>query len=851
MGLIKLLQSFYSLFAKSYLKGYLDRCIKIIFYCSALIFIMGHSNEEKSSEQTLATDNNREPDISAKYEIYDTIQDTSYSKLNPGEWLNVKEFGASGSVFETTAKVTAGSNKIIVADAGDFKVGQEVYVTKCNIRYVRPLLMGPGEPYSTSRPAGDAVEIRGYDGREGSWLTYVIEIDNSEPLSFRWKGDISMDWFGVKVPVTYEWQKLSGGTEIKFKRQKWEPGTLVVFSARDHLTTTITNIDGNVFTLADTSNNTTNDAIIKHIDRIAIQKTIDRALLENLNVFFPAGHYRIPGGLSVINARSLRIEGANAFTTILDISDGDGACIRLERGTEVTIRNFSMTGHTGLDKAPKSFTMVSGYGYWPNNLKGCNAVTMRGTERVLIENVHVSRMASEAFYAQGPARQGKNEPEQYQKSLTYLRCTVTDCAANAFNNNDRGENTSVLYCRVDGAGWHAAEMPARFLRVIGSYFRNTGPITVGDMSHRYEDLNELGCGQAFVCINVFEGIGQCGGIDVTHGSTQIVISGNVFINFNGSAITVSSATVRPALPWFKPDAPLDWGGYPSRSVVITDNIIDMTCTGERPVRRNGIYISASEVTVADNQIYVRGKADPLVTGIHLSDPALKINVHDNLISNCGTGLMATNVSSRVVKVLDKTTFHESNLPLEWRYTHQYQGWNLLWIKDNKVAGSSVIDSYDPSALTFKLREPYDMNEGDFFEIYYPGPTNWNIHDNTITACEKPVILKNYGSDTNRFHNNIIDRGNAIGVKAALVIGGKYNISNNQITGFNESESCALLLMPDRLSKPIPNIIYNNIIMDCSTGIIESAPKLWKATRNKGNSFIDCDSFLGKMNDFNK
>jgi hypothetical protein len=167
-------------------------------------------------------------------------------------------------------------------------------------------------------------------------------------------------------------------------------------------------------------------------------------------------------------------------------------------------------------------------------------------------------MANEAFYAQGPVRQGEKEPDQYQKSLTYLRCTVTDCAANAFNNNDRGENTSILYCRVDGAGWHAAEMPARFLRVIGSYFRNTGAITVGDMSHRFEDLNELGCGQAFICNNVFEGIGRCGGIAVNHGSSQVVISGNVFINFNGDAITVSSTTVRPALPWYKPDAPLDW-----------------------------------------------------------------------------------------------------------------------------------------------------------------------------------------------------------------------------------------------------------------------------------------------------
>lgn len=760
-------------------------------------------------------------------------------------WINVKDMGATGSVHESTAKATAGSNRIVVDDPGDFKVGQQVSVSKCNVRYMKPLLMGPGEPYSTSRPLGDAVEIRGYDGTGGSWLTYVIEIDNVNPLSCRWKGDISKDWSGTRVPVTYEWQKLSGGTEIKFKKQQWEPGNLIVFSARDQLETTITGIEGHVFTLADASNNTTDDAIIKHIDSDALQSAINKAVRENLNVFFPAGTYRIPRGMIISDARSIRLEGANAFTTVLDISDGSGACIRLSGGTEVTIRNFSMTGHTGLDQAPKSFVMVTGYGYWPNSLKGCNAITMRATERVLIENVHVSKMASEAFYAQGPARAGKNEPEQYQKSLTYLRCTVTDCAANAFNNNDRAENTSILYCRVDGAGWHAAEMPARFLRVMGSYFRNTGAITVGDMSHRFEDLNELGCGQAFVCNNVFEGIGRCGGIAVNHGSSQVVISGNVFVNFNGPAITVSSATVRPTLPWYKPDAPLDWGSYPSRSAVITGNIIDMTCTGDAPAGRIAINISASEVTVADNQIYVRGKIDPTVTGIMLSDPALKINIHDNLISNCGTGILTDRKSSRVVKVLDNKTFHESSLPLEWRYTHQYQGWNLIWTRKGEITGRSVIESYDPSALTFKLKEPYDMKDGDTFEVYSPGPASWNIHDNTVTGCERPVILNNYGSETNRFCRNVIERGNAKGVKTAVSVGGRYQIIDNQITGFDEPGSCGLLLLPDKLGKPLANIYRDNLILRCAVGIRESKPGLWKTATRERNSFAYCGTEVGK------
>ncbi len=784
-------------------------------------------------------------DISHPLMLPEDMPDTSMIGHKLDGWLNVKDVGASGSEFETTATATAGLNQITVTNPGDFKVGQQISISRCNIRYLRPTLWGPGEPYSTARALDDALEIRGYDGSGGSWLAYVLEIDNADPLTFRWKGDISKPWFGEQVPVTYEWQKLSGGTEVRFKRREWVPGNMITFSARDQMETTIIKIDGKALTIADASNNTTDGAVVRHIDRVAIQKAIDLALKENLNLFFPAGRYRIPGGLRVPNAKSISIEGANAITTVLDISDGDGSCIRLQGGMEVNIRNFSMIGHTGLAEAPLSFTMVTGYGYWPNSLKGCNAISMSGTERVLIENVHVSRMANEAFYAQGPARQGKKEPAQYQKSLTYLRCTVSDCAANAFNNNDRAENTSILYCRVDGAGWHAAEMPARFLRVIGSYFRNTGAITVGDMSHRFEDLNELGCGQAFICNNVFEGIGRCGGIAVNHGSSQVVISGNVFINFNGNAITVSSSTVRPTLPWYKPDAPLDWGSYPSRSAIITDNIIDMTCTGDKPVNRIGISVSASEITIADNQVYVRGKADPLVTGIQLIDPALKLTVHDNLISNCGAGLVTGRVSSRVTLVIDKTSFHESSLPLEWRYTHQYQGWNLLWIIEGKVTGSSVIESYDPATLVFKLKDPYDMKKGDVFEVHSPGPANWSVHDNTITGCVMPVVLDNYGSETNRFCNNMIERGGTTGVKAALTVAGRYQIMDNQVTGFDEPGSCGLLIMTDRSGKPIPNLYRDNLISHCTTGISEDKPGSLKLSEPKNNDFTGCKTAVKK------
>ena len=777
-----------------------------------------------------------------------TIDNVRWEVLTgpPGRdgWLNVQDVGASGSEFETTAAATAGSNQITVAEVGDLQVGQQITVSKCNIRYLRPTQWGPGEPYSTSKPLGDALEMRGYDGSGGSWLTYLLEVDSADPVTFRWKSDLAKPWVASRVPVTYDWQKLSGGTEVRFKRQEWKPGQMVTFSARDQLVGTIEQIEGKVITLSEPANRTATGAVVRHTDREAVQKAINLALKRKCNVFFPSGHYRIPGGLQVTKPSAIRLEGANAETTVLDISDGEGACFGLYGGTEVTIRNFTMVGHTGLAEGPQSFTTSTGYGFWPNGLKGCNAVGMSGTERVLIENVHASRMANEAFYAQGPARTSSGEPAYGQKSLTYLRCSVTDCAANAFNNNDAAENTSVLYCRVDGAGWHAAEMPAKFLRVQGCYFRNTGPITVGDMSHRTEDLNILGCGQAFVCDNVFEGIGRCGGIVVNHGSSQVVITGNLFINYNGDAITVSSTTVRPPVgSVLKPEN--DLGSYPSRSAVITGNIIDLTYNGENPINRTGIRVDASEVTIADNQIYVRGQLDPRVTGIKLGEPALHLTVHDNLIRNCGTGLLATRANSRVTQVIDSTTFVESSLPIEWRYSHHYEGWNVVWLEGGKPVGTSVLDSYDPGTLRFKLKAPRDLKVGDGFEVYPPTGANWSLHDNTITGCLSPVVLDNYGSVTSQFSRNLISRGGAVSVKAAVSVQGWYKLLGNQISGFDEAGSVGLQLAPDRLGKPLPNVYRGNLLSSCAVGVSESAPGLWEASSREENNFVGCGGTVAK------
>ena len=742
-----------------------------------------------------------------------------------GAWLNVQEEGASGSRFETKATTTADSNEIVVADPGDFKVGQGITVSRSSIRILSPTLWGPQSPYGSSKPLGDAVEIRGYDGSTSSWLVFLLEIDSAQPLSFRWSDTLvhAGKWQGVKVPITWDWQRLSNGVEVRFRLRDLKPGHMISFAARDQLTTVVEKIDGRTFTLRHAANRTVRDAVVRHDDSLAIQATVNRAIRQKRNVFFPVGWYRVPGGISVSGAGSICLEGASGVDTVMDMTEGATAIFSVRNCTELTIRNFRMIGHTGMAEAAGSFQTSSGFGFWACALKGGNAVTMTGTERALLENIHASRMASECFYAHGTSRQSRSEPTPYQsqdkpcgyqKSLIYHRCSVTDCAANAFNNNDMGENTSVLYCRIDGAGWHAAEMPARFLKLVGNYVRNAGAFTVGDMSHRYDDLHRLGCGQAIVAHNVFEGLGNSGGIGVNHGSSQVTIADNLFINYNGPAITVASSTVRTS--------------FPSNTVTVTGNIIDLTYSGDKVMWRTGINISASNAVVANNQVYVRGQWTPNVTGIAISEPAINVTVHDNLIRNCQRGLVTRRAGSTVTTVVDYRTFldRENGIPLEWKDSHCYRGWNLLWLDGDRPGAVSVIDAFDPETLRFKLKEPHPMKPGNRFQVFPRAEANWNIHDNTITGCQEPMVLDSFGSDTSLVRNNLITRGDATGVKAAVTIGGTFQFTGNRISGFDQPDSSALLLAPDPLGRTAQSFYRDNVFLRCTRIVPEAQKALW-------------------------
>jgi hypothetical protein len=763
-------------------------------------------------------------------------------------WFNVRDCGVSGSIFETTAATSSGSKQIIVADVGDFKVGQGVMVSKCNIRYERTQMWSTGIPYvNHDRRVGNSFDVRGYDGSAGSWVVYVLDIEPSSSPVFRWTDDLSRTWH-TNIPITHDWQPLSGGIEVRFNQRDWESGYVIAFGVRDQLISRIEKIEGNVLTLQDEANRTVNDAVLRHNDTLALQTAVDLAIREKLNVYVPVGHYMLAKTIRVRNAQAITIEGASAVDTVFDISEGEGACFTLDEGTEVTIRNFRMLGFMGFDERDKAGELnTRGSRYiWGFGLKHCNGITISNTQRVLVENCHASRMSGECFVAGGRSRGTVQPGQSYTQGITYLRCSVTDSARNAFNDVCSSiENTSILNCRITDVGGNAWEGASRFVKFTGNYIRNAGGVEMGNLGpanreagklnpqNRDKMYPELGAGQHIIADNVFESnipYGP-GAICSRVGATQVIIRNNIFINFGSSGVQISGDT--------------DPTHYPSSNTIITGNIFDMTCVGQKSELRTAITVGANDAIVSDNQIYVRGSVDTMVTAILLHEPALNLNVHNNLVRNCGVGIFTKRGVGRIGEVLDNRTFMRSKssfgLPLERVQPEMCKGWILLWRTDAESkshTGMSIIDSFYPETLRFRLRKPCTMKTEDLFEVVAPS-LNWNIHNNTITDCLRPVVLNSYGSSTSLLKDNLVNRGNTTNVLQGVEVHGRFQILDNYLNGFDEQGATALSLFPDASGRPCISRYQGNTFGNCFKVVTESQPGLWKNSKTNDNLAIDC------------
>ena len=643
----------------------------------------------------------------------------------PG-YLNARDFHACGSSYQTQGFVRADSDRIEVEDIGDFEVGQEFSVTGCLPRCESFRLFGPRPRHAANRPVTDQVEIRGWNAEGGTQTVYFLDVAQDSPAFFRWTDDLGRHW-QENVPMTCDWQPLSEGLEVRFHDFAWQEGWVVTIVMRSELVASITAIEGNTLILDRKASKETRVTVM-HSDTGAIQAAIDAALEQNCNLFLPNGHYRLSDTLVIRNAASFTLRGETASGTLLDIGRGGigieaqgGSCINCRDGHEVNLYDLSFVGGMGFAERDQAGHMATrgATGVWGFYFMKSNALCINNTERVYVENCHARHMSAECFYSSSESRTWETAPACYTQSITYNRCSVEDCARNAFNNNDEAENTHLIDCRIVDVGGCSWEGASRFVRMTGCYVRNAGCVAMGNIRSRDDKFERFGSGQHVIEGNTFEACCPYGlaMISASACATQVLIRGNTFVNFNSNAIRVMADT-----------GPRD---LTAQNMIITGNSFDMTAEGRTPKERCAIEITASDVTVSDNQIFVNGERDETLTGIRIRDDALNLILHDNLMRNCGKGIETKRCTGRVGEILNEKQFKRSekcsslnNAPLLRRRSHHYRGWKIYWEK----GGCSTIGDFDAETGVFTLTEARELTPEENFRLYPPQNPRL-IHDN--------------------------------------------------------------------------------------------------------------------------
>lgn len=678
-------------------------------------------------------------------------------------YLNARDFGAWGSEFKTAAYSTEGSDSFKLDSIGDLKVGDEVIVIGADPHFVDKTLFERKDmkvknrrPWTHNQPLLDRVLLEGYDGTEGEFVTYFIDMCPEEPDTFRWSNDYGLNWHeGVKI--TNDWITLEGNIRIRindFKEREW--GCTATFACSSRMIATVKSIDGDTVTLSSAATITARCELM-HSDSGALQRAIDAAIKEKKNLYLPSGKYRLTKTLSIINPDGLTILGESETATILDNSLGDvgierlaGSCFYVEGGNALTLKNLFMVGCYGFDERARGANLfckggTAVYGFY---FRKSNATCFKNTKNILVENCHARKMSAECFYSMGAARELAEPADNYTRSITYLRCSVEDCARNAFNNNDKAEGTSLLYCRIKDVGNAAWEGASRFVKIHGCYISNAGCIAIGNVRRRSDTITRLGTAQHVITDNYFEGKTSAPVypmIKVGSFATQVIIKGNIFVNFNSKAIDVNGNNQSVDTP--------------PENIIISGNSIDLTAIDEESKERYGIRITSNYVTASDNHIYVRGECDENVTGIIVSDDVTRLNIHDNTISGCKVGIVSEKVAGVVGDVMSDTVFYRkeglsstASKPMLLRTdSHRYRGWKLRWLSDGT---ESEIADFDPTALTFTLREPRKMLEGDEFYIYSNVSLPWFIHHNLIDNCKAPISIESFAKDNSIIRDNV-------------------------------------------------------------------------------------------------
>ena len=155
--------------------------------------------------------------------------------------LNARDFGVTGSEFKTVATAAKDSNMFRLAELGDFQVGDEVFLPGCNVHLEGASLferkdMNPktARPWKHNQPLLDRVEMEGYDGSQGEWKVYFIDLYPESPNTFRWSENYGRHWH-EDVPITEGWIPLNEGIRIRihdFPQRDWGCTAVFVWSSR-------------------------------------------------------------------------------------------------------------------------------------------------------------------------------------------------------------------------------------------------------------------------------------------------------------------------------------------------------------------------------------------------------------------------------------------------------------------------------------------------------------------------------------------------------------------------------------------------------------------------------------------
>ena len=180
----------------------------------------------------------------------------------------------------------------------------------------------------------------------------------------------------------------------------------------------------------------------------------------------------------------------------------------------------------------------------------------------------------------------------------------------------------------------------------------------------------------------------------------MIIRDNHFVNFSSGAALRLGFYRNP--------------GFPSGQIIASGNTIDLTEVPGRNVNsRVGIVVGTSDVTVSDNQIFVRNGSNFRTSGIRIEGKATNLSIHDNIIRGCSSGIASQPSTSSIQEVVEPGKFlADSGIDKLRPSSHRYPGWGIHWLSGANEGKRSTISEFNPGDLTFTLAEPLSLSKGE-------------------------------------------------------------------------------------------------------------------------------------------